>query len=78
MIARQNAPSGYVWLRTDVMKDDEGFLDHARKLHFKEKKQFASKKAKNFQKVAKNCTCTFECANAINTVYDPKHWMALL
>ena len=37
-----------------------------------------SKKAKDFQKVAKNCTCTFECANAINTVYDPKHWMALL
>ena len=37
-----------------------------------------SKKAKEFQKVAKNCTCTFECANAINTVYDPKHWLSLL
>ena len=37
-----------------------------------------SKKAKDFQKVAKNCTCTFECANAINTVYDPKHWITLL
>ena len=32
-----------------------------------------SKKAKDFQKVAKKCTCTFECASAINTVYDPKH-----
>ena len=37
-----------------------------------------SKKAKEFQKVAKKCTCTFECANAINTVYDPKHWASLL
>ena len=37
-----------------------------------------SKKAKEFQKVAKKCTCTFECANAINTVYDPKHWVSLL
>ena len=31
-----------------------------------------------FQKVAKKCTCTFECANAINTVYDPKHWISLI
>ena len=37
-----------------------------------------SKKAKEFQKIAKNCTCTFECANAINTVYDPKHWISLI
>lgn len=37
-----------------------------------------SQKAKDFQKIAKNCTCTFECANAINTVYDPKHWISLL
>ena len=37
-----------------------------------------SAKAKEFQKIAKNCTCTFECANAINTVYDPKHWPSLL
>ena len=37
-----------------------------------------SKKAREFQKVAKKCTCTFECANAINTVYDPKHWASLL
>ena len=37
-----------------------------------------SKKAKEFQKIAKNCTCTFECANAINTVYDPKHWLSLI
>ena len=37
-----------------------------------------SKKAREFQKVAKKCTCTFECANAINTVYDPKHWVSLL
>ena len=37
-----------------------------------------SKKAKNFRKVAKKCTCTFECASAINTVYDPKHWVSLI
>ena len=37
-----------------------------------------SKKAKEFQKIAKDCTCTFECANAINTVYDPKHWISLI
>ena len=37
-----------------------------------------SSKAKNFRKVAKNCTCTFECASAINTVYDPKHWASLI
>ena len=37
-----------------------------------------SQKAKEFQKIAKNCTCTFECANAINTVYDPKHWSSLI
>ena len=37
-----------------------------------------SKKAKEFSKVAKKCTCTFECANAINTVYDPKHWLYLI
>ena len=34
--------------------------------------------AKKFRKIAKNCTCSFECANAINTVYDPKHWHSLL
>ena len=37
-----------------------------------------SKKGKEFQKIAKKCTCTFECANAINTVYDPKHWISLI
>ena len=37
-----------------------------------------SKKAKNFSKIAKKCTCTFECASAINTVYDPKHWTSLI
>ena len=37
-----------------------------------------SKKAKEFQKIAKNCTCTFECANTINTDYDPKHWISLI
>ena len=37
-----------------------------------------SRKAKEFSKVAKKCTCTFECANAINTVYDPKHWLSLI
>ena len=37
-----------------------------------------SQKAKKFQKIAKKCTCTFECASAINTVYDPKHWVSLL
>ena len=37
-----------------------------------------SNKAKKFQKIAKKCTCTFECANAINTVYDPKHWISLI
>jgi sulfatase maturation enzyme AslB (radical SAM superfamily) len=37
-----------------------------------------SRKAKEFSKFAKKCTCTFECANAINTVYDPKHWLSLI
>ena len=37
-----------------------------------------SKKAKDFAKIAKNCSCTFECANAISTVYDKKHWPSLL
>ena len=37
-----------------------------------------SKEAKKSQKIAKKCTCTFECANAINTVYDPKHWLSLI
>ena len=37
-----------------------------------------SKKAQEFQKIAKDCTCTFECANAINRVYDPKHWLSLI
>ena len=37
-----------------------------------------SNKAKNFRKVAKKCTCTFECASAINTVFDPKHWVSLI
>ena len=37
-----------------------------------------SNEAKKFQKIAKKWTCTFECANAINTVYDPKHWMSLI
>ena len=37
-----------------------------------------SNKAKNFSKIAKKCTCTFECASAINTVYDPKHWTSLI
>ena len=37
-----------------------------------------SNEAKKFQKIAKKCTCTFECANAINTVYDPKHWISLI
>ena len=37
-----------------------------------------SKKAKEFSKFAKKCTCTFECASAVNTVYDPKHWFSLI
>ena len=37
-----------------------------------------SQKTKEFRKIAKKCTCTFECANAINTVYDPKHWVSLI
>ncbi len=37
-----------------------------------------SSKAKNFRKISKKCTCTFECASAINTVYDPKHWVSLI
>jgi len=37
-----------------------------------------SQEAKKFQKLAKKCTCTFECASAINTVYDPKHWVSLI
>ena len=37
-----------------------------------------SKKAKDFSKIAKNCSCTFECANAISTVYDTKNWPSLV
>ncbi len=37
-----------------------------------------SKKAKDFAKVAKNCSCTFECANAISTVYDTRNWPSLV
>ena len=37
-----------------------------------------SSKAKKFRDIAKKCTCTFECASAINTVYDPKHWTSLI
>ena len=37
-----------------------------------------SKKAKDFANFAKKCSCTFECANAISTVYDKKHWPSLL
>ncbi len=37
-----------------------------------------SRKAKDFAKIAKNCSCTFECANAISTVYDTKNWPSLV
>ena len=37
-----------------------------------------SKKAKDFSKIAKDCSCTFECANAISTVYDTKNWPSLV
>lgn len=37
-----------------------------------------SKKSKEFSKFAKNCSCTFECANAISTVYDTRNWPSLL
>jgi len=37
-----------------------------------------SQKAKDFAKFAKNCSCTFECANAISTVYDTKNWPSLV
>ena len=37
-----------------------------------------SRKAKEFAKIAKNCSCTFECANAISTVYDTKNWPSLI
>ena len=37
-----------------------------------------SQKAKEFAKFAKNCSCTFECANAISTVYDTKNWPSLV
>ncbi len=37
-----------------------------------------TRKAKEFRKVAKKCTCTFECASATNTVYSPKHWASLI
>ena len=37
-----------------------------------------SDEAKKFREISKCCTCTFECANAINTVYDPKHWSSLV
>jgi sulfatase maturation enzyme AslB (radical SAM superfamily) len=35
-------------------------------------------KAKEFRKIARKCTCTFECASAINTIYNPKHWISLI
>ncbi len=41
-------------------------------------KMIETKEAKNFRKIAKKCTCTFECANAINTVYEPKNWSSLI
>ena len=37
-----------------------------------------SKEAKDFSKIAKDCSCTFECANAISTVYDTKNWPSLV
>lgn len=37
-----------------------------------------SKEAKNFREIAKKCTCTFECANVISTVYNPKQWPSLV
>ena len=37
-----------------------------------------STEAKKFRKIAKKCTCTFECASAVNTVYQPKHWTSLI
>ena len=37
-----------------------------------------SQKAKDFAKFAKSCSCTFECANAISTVYDTKNWPSLI
>ncbi len=37
-----------------------------------------SKKAKEFANFAKKCSCTFECANAISTVYDTKNWPSLI
>ncbi len=37
-----------------------------------------SKKAKDFANLAKKCSCTFECANAISTVYDKKHWPSFI
>ena len=37
-----------------------------------------SKKAKDFRKIAKECTCTFECANVVSTVYNPRQWTSLL
>ena len=30
-----------------------------------------TQKAKDFMKIARNCTCTFECATAVNTMYTP-------
>lgn len=37
-----------------------------------------TKEAKKFREIAKKCTCTFECASAVNTVYEPKHWTSLI
>ena len=37
-----------------------------------------NRKSKEFSKFAKNCSCTFECANAISTVYDTRNWPSLL
>jgi MoaA/NifB/PqqE/SkfB family radical SAM enzyme len=48
------------------------------KKHFDIVDVLNSKKAKEFAKIAKNCSCTFECANAISTVYDKKNWPSLL
>jgi len=37
-----------------------------------------SREAEDFRKIAKTCTCTFECANAVNAAYDISKWKNLI
>ena len=58
----------------NLIDDGFTFVDNV----FTQKDILNSKKAKDFSKIAKDCSCTFECANAISTVYDTKNWPSLV